>query len=180
MLGNIVDQMNKIIVRNLSSNDWELYKCIRLRSLQESPDAFSSTYEQEATFSNDKWLEQVNVGGRTKDALPLIAEIEGRAMGLACGVIHSANDKYAKVYQMWVEPSVRGRGVGKVLLQTIMRWAEETKMHGLKLDVTTSNIEALELYKAAGFVNLGEPVPLRPGSELSIQCMVMMFGENAA
>lgn len=172
--------MSEIIVRNLSSNDWQLYKCIRLRSLVESPDAFGSTYEEEVSFSNDKWLDRVNVGSRAKDALPLLAEIDEQAIGLACGVIHSVNDKYAMVYQMWVDPSVRGRGVGKALLKRIMNWAAEAKMHGVKLDVTTSNEGALKLYSPAGFVNFGEPKPLRSGSKQCTQSMIFMFSGNAA
>lgn len=179
-LGSKVDQMSEIKVRNFSSNDWELYKSIRLRSLMESPDAFGSTYEEEVLFSNDKWLDRVNVGSRTKDALPLLAELDGQAMGLACGVIHSVNDKYAMVYQMWVDPSVRGQGVGKALLKRIMNWAAEARMHGVKLDVTTSNEGALKLYSSAGFVDFGEPMPLRSGSKLCTQSMVCMFRGNAA
>lgn len=165
-------------IRQLTDKDWELYKSIRLRSLQDSPDAFSSTFEHESKLSDEEWIERVKVNGRAYQALPLVAELKGNPIGIACGVIHSSGDKSAKVYQMWVDPENRGKGVGRLLLSHVVNWAKKAEMFGLELDVTTSNIEALNLYKSTGFVNFDEIEPLRPGSKLSTQSMVMLFDVN--
>ncbi len=117
--------MNVIEIRHIASDEWELYKDIRLRSLKESPDAFGSTSADESVFPVEKWQERVSVSERVGKALPLIAKLDGISVGIACGVLHSTSDKYGQVYQMWVDPRQRGNGVGKLLLSRIIEWARQ-------------------------------------------------------
>jgi GNAT superfamily N-acetyltransferase len=75
-------------------------------------------------------------------------------IGLAWGRIEAAET--AHVYQMWVAPTHRRAGVGRLLLNAIIEWAS-SRVRYLVLGVTTGNAAAESLYSRAGFVPVGEP-----------------------
>ena len=51
--------MNGGIIRVLNEEDVARYRSIRLRALQSNPEAFGSTYEQEAKFSIEQFAERL-------------------------------------------------------------------------------------------------------------------------
>ena len=65
---------------------------------------------------------------------------------------------------MWVAPDHRDRGAGQMLLEAVIAWTREVKVHQLVLGVTRGDTQAMRLYERAGFVPVGLPQPLRPGS----------------
>ncbi|MFT6125281.1 MAG: GNAT superfamily N-acetyltransferase [Shewanella sp.] len=123
--------MANVQIRLLLMSDWEIYRRLRLLALQDSPDSFGSTYEREAEFTDEEWISRLNASNRAKHALPLIAELDGVAVGLAWGQIHSSssipmNTDAAHVYQMWMSPRARGYGLSKLLLNSIIDWAKKS------------------------------------------------------
>ncbi|UYO74254.1 hypothetical protein M0220_15460 [Halomonas qinghailakensis] len=74
--------MNDFNIKVLTPDDWALYKSVRLESLNDSPDSFGSTYEQESILSNSDWQARLDLNARKLDALPLVAEQGSRAMWL--------------------------------------------------------------------------------------------------
>ena len=75
--------MSVLNIRVLNKEDWAIYKDLRLLSLQDSPDSFGSTYEQEVQVSNEEWISRLDPELCAKYALPLMAELNGVAIGLA-------------------------------------------------------------------------------------------------
>jgi hypothetical protein len=47
--------MSDITVRPLGVDDWEQYRSVRLVALQESPDAFVASHEDEANEGEEFW-----------------------------------------------------------------------------------------------------------------------------
>jgi ribosomal protein S18 acetylase RimI-like enzyme len=170
--------MTTPIIRPLTPSDWQRYKSIRLRSLENSPDAFGSTFERELTLTDEEWQARVNPALRDGLALPLIVEFDGNAVGLACGVIHSADASVAHVYQMWISPEMRGKGIAKALLAQIKTWAVNMNCKRVTLGVTTNNHAAVSLYKSFGFVATGDVEELRAGSALRSQTMVFELTDS--
>ncbi len=164
-----------VSVRQLSKEDWKLYKSLRLRALRDSPDAFGSSYEREYAFTDQRWIDRIEVKDQVHQAVLLVAEIDGQAIGIASGVVHCAGDETAYVYQMWVAPEARAHGAGRTLLERVICWAEELNISAINLDVTLSNTGAVKLYQAVGFVFFGEPKALRPGSSLLTQNMTLLL-----
>jgi ribosomal protein S18 acetylase RimI-like enzyme len=72
---------------------------------------------------------------------------------------------------MWVAPDHRAMGAGQMLLEAVIAWARATNASYLALVVTCGNGPAMRLYARAGFQPVGEPEPVRPGSELLAQAM---------
>ena len=54
-----------------------------------------------------------------------------------------------------VKKSCRGRGIGGELLESLIELCSELNMKTFTLEVDTSNIPAINLYKKFGFKNLG-------------------------
>lgn len=165
--------MSEFEIKILTPENWELYKSARLNSLKESPDSFSSIYDQEAVLSDAQWRSRLDLKFRDIDALPLIAELKGQPVGIAWGFIHKPNVHVAHIYQMWVSPELRGKGIAKSLLLKIKEWALGRGCSLMALGVTTSNEAAVNLYKSFGFVAAGQFEELRADSPLFVQPMTI-------
>ena len=159
-----------MVIRQLTEQDWREYKRLRLASLQDAPDSFGSTFEKEQLFSEATWRARLTPAAVTAQ-LPLIAFVDGTAVGLAFGVLHNSSDSCAHVYQMWVANSARGRGIGKLLLQKILDWAAHLNIEEVNLLVTVDNAAAITLYQRLGFQARPALEPLRDGSKIMVQTM---------
>ena len=157
-------------IRTLAHHEWSIYKDLRLRALADSPDAFGSLLAREQNRSDAEWASRLTAGSNSSD-LPLVAEVAEEPIGLAWGRIENSNPDVADLYQMWVAPSYRRLGAGKMLLAAVITWARAQNASYLELGVTSGNSPARRLYSRAGFEPVGLPQPLRPGSELLGQTM---------
>lgn len=160
-------------VRRFEPFDWPIYMALRLRSLAESPDAFGSLLELEQQRSAQEWEARLSAGALSPTDLPLLAECNNTPSGLAWARIDSADPSHADLYQMWVAPEFRGRGLGAQLLQSAITWAHTQHVAGLRLGVTVGDTPAMRLYRAAGFRAHGAAQPLRAGSAVLAQPMYL-------
>lgn len=158
-------------VRIFAPHEWGTYRDLRLRALAEAPDAFGSTLAAEQNRPDDEWLRRLTAGADARTNLPLVAEVRGEPIGLAWGRIEASDPEVAALYQMWVAPSHRGLGAGRLLLEAVIAWARDQNASYLDLGVTCGDRPARRLYERAGFKPKGEPQPLRPGSTLLVQPM---------
>lgn len=161
--------MSKIDIIEITASDWEKYKSLRLASLKGSPDSFGSSDEREVSISKDEWKSRISIVKGVSQVIPLFGCVDGVA--LSWGVKHGSNSQSAHIYQMWVSPYFRGLGIGKALINKIILWAKELLSNALCLDVTTTNKEAVQLYKSLGFIPRGKPKPLKKGSKLVVHPM---------
>ena len=144
-----------VLVREITADDWELMRDVRLSALAEAPSAFGSTYAREVAFTEDQWR------GRISDrSVTFFAHVDPAVpapVGLA-GVY--VEDGVADVVSMWVSPSARGQRVGEALLDEAARWAAAHDFGVLFLWVTESNAAARRLYERCAFTATGEHMPL--------------------
>ena len=68
--------------------------------------------------------------------------------------LREAGDGVYVLKRMYLDPSQRGRGIGKRLLGTALDWAREHGAEVISLDTTESMVAARGLYEAAGFVQV--------------------------
>jgi len=158
-------------IRPLATDDWRLYRDLRLRALADSPDAFGSTLAAETGRPDAEWARRLASSADARVSLPLAAELGGELVGLAWGRIDTSAPAVAALYQMWVAPTHRGRGVGQKLLEAVIAWATAQNASFLDLGVTCGDSPARRLYERAGFKPVGAPGPLRPGSTVLAQSM---------
>jgi putative acetyltransferase len=91
-----------------------------------------------------------------------VARSGGRAVG--CGALVVA-EGYGEIKRMFVDPSARGQGVGRLLLSVIEACAQVEGLDVLRLETGIHNHEAVTLYSRSGYERRGpfgayEPDPL--------------------
>lgn len=151
--------------------DWPIYRAIRLRALQDSPDAFAVTYAEQKQRTDQSWESRLAAAAESADDLPLIAELDGVPVGLAWAKADPTDGGIVEVFQVWVAPEARGRGIASALMREATGWARSRKARAVTLGVTKGDTPAVRLYLREGFRDTGEPAPLRPGSPLLSQAM---------
>jgi GNAT superfamily N-acetyltransferase len=166
-------------IRTFAPHEWGTYRDLRLRALADSPDAFGSTLAEEQDRSDAEWSRRLALGADSRSHLPLVAEVHGEPIGLAWGRIETSDPDVVTLYQMWVTPSHRGLGAGRMLLEAVIAWARARNASSLDLGVTCGDSPARRLYERVGFKPMGEPQPLRPGSKLLGQPMRLTLRSRA-
>lgn len=163
------------IIRPLYPDEWAAYRDLRLRSLADSPDAFYSTLESESARTPEDWAARLAAAAVSGKDCPLVAELDGKPAGLVWAKMDGINPALVHLFQMWVAPECRRRGVAQGLLDTALGWARERNARYVELDVTQGNSAAARLYERAGFRAVNAPVPMRPGSGLMLQPMRLVL-----
>ncbi len=161
-----------VTIRTIERGEWREYKKVRLRALQDSPDAFGSTYEQSILIENAAWQARLENVQPERDH-PLVACAGDEFVGLAWVQVEPENLTVAHLYQMWVAPSVRGRGVGQALVERAIDWARQADCQSMLLQVTAGDRPARRLYARLGFRAVGGLVLMREEPELFEQTMVL-------
>ena len=166
-------------VRSFSPAEWPIYKALRLRALEESPNAFGSTLALELERTDTAWCERLENAASSGQDRAFLAEFEGTPAGLAWAKADPNDPSTVHILQMWVAPNARGRGVGDTLLKAAIHWAMKYGASCVKLGATCGNTPAIRLYQRAGFVQLGGTEPIRAGSAVLAQNMVLALAKSA-
>ena len=162
--------MPAVLIRTFEPPDWQNYRDLRLQALQDSPDAFVTTYADARKYPDSLWQSRLeNISGEFD--FPLVAELNSHPVGQAWGRIEPSHRSEAHLFQMWVAPEHRGLGISRKLLNAIVNWAASQNASSVLLAVTIGDTPAGQLYRSAGFEAFGEPEPLRIGSALQVQPM---------
>lgn len=165
--------MADITVRRLGANEWEEYKGVRLRGLQESPDAFVAAYETEVMYDDQLWRDRMLRSER------LVAEVNGEAVGVV-SVRHATElfDNAAELFGLWVTPSLRGTGVAARLVVAASQEATQMGHRQLVYWVGTDNGRAVAFASSYGFRPTEHRRPLEaPGDENEQElAMVLALG----
>ena len=82
----------------------------------------------------------------------VVARLRGLPIG--CGALKLHGAAPAELKRMWVDPSSRGLGVGRRLLESLEALARENGVKVLHLETNRALKEAIELYRRAGFVEV--------------------------
>ena len=142
------------LIRKLTEDDADQYYRVRLRGLREHPEAFGAS----AKSMEERTLDQIAERLRSNSAEGFCifgAFVDQQLVGLSAFGCPIANPKMRHrggIYQMYVMPEYRARGLGqKLLVATIdharhFEWVEE-----LMLGVAVGNDAARNLYLRVGF-----------------------------
>jgi ribosomal protein S18 acetylase RimI-like enzyme len=157
-----------VSIRLIHEHDVAAFQALRLRGLQESPDAFGATYDEfmqeapatilERTLPKESFPEKFVLGA---------FDAENAFVGVV-GCYRESRQKSrhkAWVWGMYVAPEVRGQGIGKQLMQALLsRCATISGIEQIHLGVVTTNVAARHLYETLGFRVYGvEPHALKDG-----------------
>jgi len=130
---------------------------VRLGALKEAPYAFGSSYEREMNAPEQRWRQGL------KDRVRFIAEVDGVVAGTVSGGPADLTSA-AAMTAMWVDPRYRRRGVGDLLVKTVVEWARAAGYGEMLLWVADVNVGAERLYQRNGFASTGATQEMRPGA----------------
>lgn len=162
-------------IRAIGGDEWRLWRSLRLRAVEDSPDAFRSALSQESAEADEWWIELIKQAAEHPHALLLVAEAGADPIGMLFGRLDDSGE-LLDIGAMWVDPEVRRRGIGRALLEASLSWARDASAHRAELWVAPSNDAATQLLLGLGFEPTDEIEPLRAGSELTVARMVARIG----
>jgi RimJ/RimL family protein N-acetyltransferase len=142
--------MEPITVRRMGSNDWRLWRELRLAALADAPEAFASTLARELAFDEEAWRDRMRGPG-----VNVMAFADQQAVGIAATFVPDST-AVPELVSMWVRPEWRGRHVGAGLVDEVLGWACQGGYAEVRLFVMDGNSAALRLYENTGFVLTGE------------------------
>ena len=131
------------------------FRDVRLQALQDTPSAFGSTYAKESRLTDDYWLEraaQWNGGSSTA----FLAMDDTTPCGITGCFLNRDNALQAHLVSMWVSPSHRRDGIGRLLVNAVVDWACSQKVETLYLTVTNTNESAIKFTKVSTFHSRAE------------------------
>ncbi len=140
-----------MIIKRLSRLDVRAYRLIRLRGLRQCPTSFGSSYSEDAkrplrefagllTRAAHKWTFGGFEGERLVGVVTLVRDQRRKER-------HKAS-----IVGLYVDPSMRRKGVARALLSHAMETARKMRgLRQLRLSVTEANQSAVQLYRSLGF-----------------------------
>jgi ribosomal protein S18 acetylase RimI-like enzyme len=140
----------EIEIRRLSPVEAAVYRTLRLEALRTAPAAYSSTYafehDQPLSWFADRLTQSTVFGALIGDDL----------VGIAAFVAKQGEKEKHKglLVGMYVRPSARRRGIGRLLAAAVIDHAR-SRVEILLLSVIAGNDAARRLYASLGFAAYG-------------------------
>lgn len=85
----------------------------------------------------------------SKEVKAVIAMEAGQAVG--CGAFRELESGKVEVKRMFVQPAYRGKGISKLILQELEKWAREENHSIVILETGNKQPEAIGLYTSLGY-----------------------------
>ena len=151
--------------RQLGADDASAYWELRLEALQNSPEAFATSYEE--AIQRDNPIERIKGNFVVKGNFTFGAFDQYKLVGMVTlsQEINSKMKHRANIFAMYVSPTGRGKGMGKALMEMAIAQAKERgEIEKINLSVVSSNEAAKNLYLQLGFKVFGtEKMALKVG-----------------
>lgn len=142
-------------LRTLHSGDAAAFKALRLAALRECPTAFSSSYDEECDIPLAEAAQRL----APNQDRAIFGAFDGVDLVATVGLQREGRRKLAHkavVWGVYVAPSFRGRGIGRLLLESALAHARSMPdLLQVTLGVNTTNAAAIALYESVGFEQFG-------------------------
>lgn len=138
-----------IRIRRIGLTDGPTLRDLRLRSLADSPDAFGQPLTDARARPEIEWWQSARQASHGENRTWLIAEQAGLTVGIVQG--RRRRPSTLMLFSMWVDPSVRRLGVGRLLIGALEAWASTWGATETLLWVMADNRPAIDFYHDLGF-----------------------------
>jgi ribosomal protein S18 acetylase RimI-like enzyme len=135
-------------IKVLDRDEWPTLRDIRLTALQESPDSFLATFEQEQVYPEGRWQAEFirgswNIGFLQEDPVSLL------------GVTREPDQPRHECFleYLWVARQWRDSGFGNHMVNTVVKRLQADGVRNVFLWVIDDNHRAIRFYERAGFVS---------------------------
>ena len=170
-----------MLVRRLVAEDTSLFQPVRLQALQHSPEAFASSFEEEAA-EPIVWFGKALGSHERGDFVLGAFEPDDTLIGII-GFHRESRAKLShkgNIWGMYVQPEYRRRGVGKAMLAgALKRIGRLPDLRQVNICVAASNDAAVRLFEQAGFHSFGmERSARRVGDRFYDACHMQLIIER--
>ena len=166
----------EITLRPARDTDAPAFRELRLEALQKHPEAFSSDYATNFTFTTTFWeqrLRDIEQFGSL-----FFAVHEGDLVGM-CGIKRESSPKLqhtATIWGVYVKEEFRGLGITEGLIARCTAWALEKGVKVVKLAVVNTNTRAIKTYTRCGFTVYGvEPMAICIGDTMYDEMLMALM-----
>jgi RimJ/RimL family protein N-acetyltransferase len=139
------------MVRRIKLGEVEIFRRLRLSSLNESPSAFKTTWESAVNRSFESWCDQADSTAQGSDRATFIAFSGDEPVGIAAIYRDEKRSNVGEILQVWVAPEYRGKGIALDLIDTVFHWAGRNGFREIMATITKGNMRAQRLYQKYGF-----------------------------
>ncbi len=154
----ISERADSIEIRCLNESDAHSFQGLRLEALREFPEAFGMTYAEERDRPWLDYFRRFQTEWIADDNVILGAFRNGQLVG-SLGLRRWEREKQRHKGYIWiffVEPEVRGSGIGRRLLNDGLQYARQLpELMQVQLSVTAGSRSARSLYVSFGFEPFG-------------------------
>lgn len=144
--------MKEIIIREARISDLAQLKSLE-QALIKAERPFDPTIREDPVvyYNLERMLE-------SKDYHVVVAEENGNIVSTGYGVSKPArsyldHQNYAYLGFMYTVPAFRGRGINKMIIDSLKKWAFKNGLDEIRLTVYENNTPAIKAYEKAGFKN---------------------------
>jgi ribosomal protein S18 acetylase RimI-like enzyme len=93
---------------------------------------------------------------KRKNRKILVAKVKNKIVGLLIGGIEKSppyckENKIGVIYRAYVKENFRRRGIGKLLVEELLKWFRKRKIKFVEVEVDSRNKIGIEAYKKYGF-----------------------------
>jgi ribosomal protein S18 acetylase RimI-like enzyme len=137
-------------ISTLAPPEWQQYKDLRLQALREEPGAFSSTYNETYSNTDEYWQTRLMDAQQQEKSWIFFAKQESKLVGMVSA--NGADHNSIQVHGVFVAREFRGNRIGKLLMDTLIsKIAQNSRYEKLYLDVNAEQVAAVNLYQSCGF-----------------------------
>ena len=144
-------------IRRITKGEWALYREMRLASLRDAPEYFSTTYQAAVQRSPESWAAQADASAEGTARFTFLAFVDEAPAGLGALYRDADGLKCGEIIQVWAAPAFRGGGLAGRLLEFIFQCARHNGFDKIRAEVMASNKRALRFYEKQGFAIDGSP-----------------------
>jgi RimJ/RimL family protein N-acetyltransferase len=135
--------MSATTVTRLVESDWRVFAILRLRALTDTLGTTDRQYREEQAFTAAQWRRRLRAHAQ------FAVLVDDHLVGLIGAQRQSAEAVY--LYSLWLEPTMRGRGLGHDLVTAAVEWARSQRARIVTLRVDAANSAARGVYERLGF-----------------------------
>jgi GNAT superfamily N-acetyltransferase len=147
-------------VRRVSAEEWETLRDVRLRALEDAPYAFATRFDEARERPDEWWIDWAAKSAQGDSQAMFLAWDDAAPIGLVGTFVEDDGRRW--LISMWTDPTARGRGVGRALVEATATFARQTGSRELFLEVAHGNDAAHSLYLSCGFEDDGPGDPSDP------------------
>ena len=143
--------MEPIEIVRLDPDEWQVYKALRLESLQNAPQAFGSSYDANLARSETFWRDRLVEARIGEQGWLLFARVDGQLVGMI-GAYRTDDAAVVEIISTYVTPAYRGQGVARALMEALLETLTQTgRFERATLGVNQQQVAAIRLYERCGF-----------------------------